>query len=109
MKVFDFRLVSIGEAAQFYGVSVSTMRRWDKNGRLKPASRTFANHRRYQLCNENKLKVGYARVSSHDQRNDLVTQAKFLAPYCDVVPLLLFIMKSKSLLLRKGFVKMCSC
>ena len=85
MKVFDFRLVSIGEAAQFYGVSVSTMRRWDKNGRLKPASRTFGNHRRYQLCNENKLKVGYARVSSHDQRNDLVTQAKFLAPYCDVV------------------------
>jgi len=32
MKILDFRLVSIGEAAQFYGVSVPTMRRWDKIG-----------------------------------------------------------------------------
>ena len=85
MKVLDFRLVSIGEAASFYGVSVPTMRRWDKSGKLKPTLRTPGNHRRYQLNNENKLKVGYAKVSSHDQRNDLITQAKFLAPYCDVV------------------------
>jgi len=85
MKVRDFGLASIGEAAQFYGVSVPTMRRWDKNGLLKPTSRTFGNHRRYLLTNENRLKIGYARVSSHDQRNDLVTQAKLLAPYCDLV------------------------
>ena len=24
-------------------------------------------------------------MSSHDQRNDLITQAKYLAPYCDIV------------------------
>ena len=85
MKILDFRLVSIGEAALFDGVSVPTMKRWDKGGKLKPTTRTFGNHRRYQLTNENKLKVGYARVSSYDQRNDLITQAKFLAPYCDMV------------------------
>lgn len=85
MKVLDFGLVSIGEAARFYGVSVPTMRRWDNSGQLKSTSRTLGHHRRYQLNNDNKLKVGYARVSSHDQRNDLVTQSKYLAPYCDIV------------------------
>ena len=85
MKILDFQLVSIGEAARFYGVSVPTMRRWDKAGSLKSTSRTLGNHRRYQLGGDEKLKVGYARVSSHDQRNDLITQAKSLKPYCDVV------------------------
>ena len=85
MNILDFRLVAIGDAAHFYGVSVQTMRRWDKNGILKSTSRTLGNHRRYQLGGEEKLKVGYARVSSHDQRNDLITQAKSLEPYCDVV------------------------
>lgn len=85
MKTLDFRLASIGEAARYYGVSVPTMRRWDKNGRLKAYSRTFGNHRRYNLAADDKLRVGYARVSSHDQRNDLKNQAEFLTPYCDVV------------------------
>ncbi len=62
MNVLNFRLASIGEAASFYGVSVPTMRRWDKSGKLKSTLRTLGNHRRYQLNNENKLKVGYARV-----------------------------------------------
>ena len=76
MKIIDFKWVRIGEAANFYGVSVPTMRRWDNSGKLKSTSRTIGNHRRYQLANEDKLSVGYARVSRHDQRNDLLTQAK---------------------------------
>ncbi|WP_394153621.1 recombinase family protein [Vibrio maritimus] len=32
-----------------------------------------------------KIKVGYARVSSHDQRKDLSTQALNLTKFCDVV------------------------
>ncbi|WP_372880472.1 recombinase family protein [Psychromonas sp.] len=78
MKTLDFRLVSISEAARFYSVSVPTMRRWDKTGRLTSTIRTPGNHRRYHLGHNDKLKIGYARVSSHDQRNDLVTQAKSL-------------------------------
>ena len=66
MKIFDFRLVSIGEAASFYGVSVPTMRRWDKSGKLKSTSRTLGNHRRYQLSNDNKLKVGYGEYRDSD-------------------------------------------
>ena len=57
MKVLDFRLLSIGEAASFYGVSVPTMRRRDKSGKLKSTSRTIGNHRRYQLNTDKRLKV----------------------------------------------------
>ena len=66
MKVLDFGLVSIGEAAQFYGVSVPTMRRWDKNGLLKATTRTFGNHRRYQVTNKNRLRVGYGEYRDSD-------------------------------------------
>lgn len=85
MKTLDFSLVSISQAAIFYGVSVPTMRRWDKEGKLKPHSRTFGDHRRYRLSVDNKVKVGYARVSSHAQKKDLQTQAQFLDSKCDVV------------------------
>ncbi|KGJ96822.1 IS607 family transposase [Thalassotalea sp. ND16A] len=85
MKTLVFDLVSIGEAAKHYGVSVETMRRWDRNSKLNSHSRTLGNHRRYKLNESEKIKVGYARVSSHDQKKDLVTQAKYLSQYCDVV------------------------
>ena len=78
-------LVSIGDAAKHYGVSVATMRRWDMSCKLKSDNRTLGNHRRYQLDKQRKLKVGYARVSSHDQKKDLATQVAFLTPFCDVV------------------------
>lgn len=85
MKIIDLSLVSISEAARYYGVSVPTMRRWDKSGILRSDCRTLRNHRRYHLHQQDKLKVGYARVSSHDQKSDLVTQARFLKPFCDLV------------------------
>lgn len=81
----DFSLISISEAARYYGVSVVTMRRWDKLGKLTPHSRTLGNHRRYQIHNQPKLRVGYARVSSHDQKKDLASQAAYLQPFCDLV------------------------
>lgn len=85
MIIFKCDLVSIGEAARVYGVSVPTMRRWDREGKLKSHSRTLGNHRRYKFHLTEKRKVGYARVSSHDQKKDLATQAKFLSQFSDVV------------------------
>lgn len=85
MKIIDFGLVSISEAARFYGVCVPTMRRWDRQGKRKADSRAFGNHRRYLIHKQDKIKVGYARVSSHDQKSDLATQVKLLAPFCDRV------------------------
>lgn len=87
-------LISIGRAAALLGVSVVTLRRWDKLGILKSQSRTFGGHRRYHLPEVKAMRgdtvkqqvVGYARVSSHDQKADLVRQAQRLrAAGCDTV------------------------
>ena len=84
--------MSIGQAAVFLGVAVVTLRRWEKNGRLSPAWRTPGGHRRYSMDHLNDLTgrstpdrktVGYARVSSHDQKDDLARQADRLAVYAE--------------------------
>lgn len=85
------RILTISEAAAVLGVSVTTLRRWEKEGKLAP-ERTRAGHRRYDLS---KIKPGllraedvtiktiaYARVSSHDQRADLERQKQVLELYC---------------------------
>lgn len=84
--------LSIGEAANILGVAVSTLRRWESEEKLKPAFRTVGGHRRYlwqdiqQLCGqfapEQRKTIAYARVSSHDQKEDLDRQAQRLAQYC---------------------------
>jgi predicted site-specific integrase-resolvase len=84
------RLLAIGEAAKVLGVSISTLRRWEKEGKLIPES-TTSKHRRYDLAKlkpetfhqEDKRKtVAYARVSSHDQKADLERQKQVLELYC---------------------------
>ena len=42
--------VSISTAADMLGVSISTLRRWDAQGRLRPCSRTPTGHRRYAVA-----------------------------------------------------------
>lgn len=86
------RLVGIGEAAQALGVSITTLRRWASLGRLD-VEYTVGGHRRYDLAKlrpeifrtEDKEKcrtVAYARVSSHDQKEDLERQKQVLELYC---------------------------
>jgi predicted site-specific integrase-resolvase len=41
------RFLRVGDVARLAGVCTKTIRRWDKNGRLKPSHRTAGNHRRY--------------------------------------------------------------
>ena len=56
----DYGLV-IGHAAAHYGVSVVTMRRWEREKRLLPTSRTLGGHRRYRLDgDDDRFSVGYA-------------------------------------------------
>jgi predicted site-specific integrase-resolvase len=81
--------ISIGEAANKLGVSVCTLRRWEKNEKLKSRFRTFGNHRRYYLHDINKMlnsnekkTICYSRVSSYDQKKDLIIQDKKLRKYC---------------------------
>ncbi len=85
------RLVRIGEAAKVLGVSITTLRRWEANGRLKPSR--VGTHRQYDLaklkpemfqatdCSQ-RVTIAYARVSSHDQRADLERQKQVLEIYC---------------------------
>lgn len=87
-------LLSIGELAVAIGVSVVTLRRWDKAGQVKPHLRTPGGHRRYLLAEvwrnlgvatdqqesstPPRLVVGYGRVSSFDQKADLTRQKERL-------------------------------
>ena len=78
--------ISVGEAATLLGVAVVTMRRWEKQGKLKASFRTFGNHRRYLKLDILKIfqnqrprvSVAYARVSSRNQSEDLERQKEFL-------------------------------
>ena len=86
------RLLSIGETAAELGVAVGTLRRWHRQSLLMPLGRTIGGHRRYQrdivratLGAEPAVTgktVCYARVSSHDQAEQLKTQASRLHKHC---------------------------
>jgi putative resolvase len=75
------------EAATLLGVTVRTLHRWELDGKIK-STRTAGGHRRYDITDliSNKsgsqLTVGYARVSSHDQKDDLTRQVLVLESYC---------------------------
>lgn len=62
------------------GVHPQTLRRWERTGKLPAPERTLGNHRRYQLqpTQADGIVVGYVRVSSHDQKSDLVRQSEFV-------------------------------
>lgn len=86
------RIVSISEAAKALGVSITTLRRWETDGKIV-AEHTAGGHRRFNLtklrpelfraADEAKRKtVAYARVSSHDQKADLERQKQVLELYC---------------------------
>nr|WP_052307519.1 MerR family DNA-binding transcriptional regulator [Coleofasciculus chthonoplastes] len=82
LKNLACRLLSIGEAAAVKGVSIDTLRRWEKEGKIQSV-RTQGGHRRYDIdtlidFKENRKTIAYARVSSHDQKNDLERQALLL-------------------------------
>ena len=86
------RYVGISEAAKALGVSITTLRRWEASGRLV-AEHTAGGHRRYDLAKlrpemfraeaeANRRTIAYARVSSHDQKDDLERQKQVLELYC---------------------------
>lgn len=81
--------VGIGKAAEILGVSVRTLYRWEKSGKLVPEY-TPSGQRRYDEATlrgqinveSDKKTIAYARVSSLDQRNDLERQITVLKSYC---------------------------
>ncbi len=84
----DKRLVRIGEAAALLGVRVETLRKWEASGELLPARKTKAGTRYYSVAELtgaaalDATTVCYARVSSHDRKEDLERQQAALEAYC---------------------------
>src|ERR1700693_5755440 len=85
------RIVGISEAAQARGVAISTLRRWEASGKMV-AEHTVGGHRRYDLAKlrpellraaeaAQRKTMAYARVSSHDQKDDLERQKQVLWPF----------------------------
>jgi putative resolvase len=82
-------------AAQFAklaGVSAKTHRRWDREGRLKPAARTPGNRRLYtperanqvlkRVSKTKPVTIATLRVSSQAQKPDLSNQKAALKQFC---------------------------
>lgn len=82
----------VGEAAEILDVSVATLQRWDREGKLK-AERSATNRRYYtqEQLNEylgaansdGRINVIYARVSAAWASDDLAKQENFLLDYCN--------------------------
>ena len=70
------------------GVTPQTLRKWENTGELLPERRSKTGTRYYDvnkmagINNEGQPTVCYARVSSHDQKEDLNRQQELLEAYC---------------------------
>jgi len=85
--------MSTGQAAKRLGVSVKTLQRWEREGRLIPVARTDSNRRLYtetqlrefigwQQTPERPTRlVAYCRVSSAAQKPDLANQRRVLEEF----------------------------
>ena len=81
------------EFAELIGVSVKTLQRWDKDEKLKanrtPSDRRYYTHRQYiDYIGESKVTddgivVIYTRVSTSNQKDDLINQIEFLKQYAN--------------------------
>ena len=80
--------VSQQEACKVFGVVTSTLRRWDKQNKIKTI-RTPSNYRRYDISSVNQIKnknsivvskkkICYCRVSSKKQMDDIGRQKDYL-------------------------------
>lgn len=84
--------ISIGEAAKELGISTKTLRRWADADKIR-SERSPSGQRRFFLADikritprdlnqvDDRITVNYARVSSHDQKQDLIRQAQVLEAF----------------------------
>ena len=84
--------LSIGDAAKELGISTKTLRRWADSGKIR-SERSPSGQRRFFLTDikritprelnqlDERITINYARVSSHDQKDDLTRQAQVLEAF----------------------------
>ena len=85
---------SVGQMAENLGVTTQTLRNWDRSGKLKPAYVAESGYRYYteeQLAKvkglfytntKEKLVIGYCRVSTRKQSDNLDRQIECVRQYC---------------------------
>lgn len=86
------RLIKAGEASKILGVTIQTLRRWEKTGQLLPDKKREGGTRYYNIDRllgvdskqDSLLTYAYARVSSQDQKQDLQRQKELLSAYCTI-------------------------
>jgi predicted site-specific integrase-resolvase len=82
-------LVSISKVCKIVGVTPQTLRNWDKNGKLKPIKRMKNGYRYYDMQDiislkgetQDRIVIGYCRVSSVKQKDDLERQIENVKTY----------------------------
>lgn len=81
---------SIAETSKLLNVTAQTLRNWDKSGKLKPHHTTDSGYRYYSQEQLNRILgvkdttrkvIGYCRVSSHKQKDDLDRQVENMRTY----------------------------
>ena len=84
-------MLTISAYSRLLGVHPQTLRRWEREERpgLVAPVRTLGNHRRYLVQPKGEITVGYARVSCHDQKDDLPRQADRLTRHAADRPVLI--------------------
>lgn len=88
--------ISIGQASKILGISIQTLRNWEKTGKLLPDFISVGRTRRYSRCRllsiagltkpetkeDQKTTIAYARVSTNEQKEDLSRQIELLELFC---------------------------
>lgn len=84
-------MYNITQFAKLIGYSTKTLQRWDREGILKPETRTKTNRRLYtdaqltefnpNLFDSKKINIIYCRVSSANQKGDLNSQKNYLVDF----------------------------
>ncbi|WP_142415352.1 IS607 family transposase [Hathewaya massiliensis] len=86
------RYYTIGQFSKLVGKSIQALRLWDNEGKLKPHHITEGGHRYYSeqqinqvlqvpLVKRNRKVIGYCRVSSNKQKDDLTRQIENVKTY----------------------------
>lgn len=86
--------LSIHKVASILGVTPQTLRQWDANGYFVPSQRRGNGYRYYTkeqveqfaeqfntIRNKNRINIGYCRVSTNKQKDDLVRQVENVELY----------------------------
>ncbi|MGL4624964.1 MAG: IS607 family transposase [Culicoidibacterales bacterium] len=81
---------SIAQTSKLLGVTAQTLRNWDRSGKLKPHHTSESGYRYYSqeqlnrvlgIKDPNRKVIGYCRVSSSKQKDDLERQIENMQAY----------------------------